>query len=144
MISLKGITFVFTRLTILAEEERPRLDALVILRQEKSAMGPPTLNMRLNSLQATLRQQGGDWKEFYNSPVFPSSLAIALLYLMVLSFDGPMLSYLKSHNYSDPFLAAMRGVGVVTGLIGTVRLVHSQEFGFATHSLIRIFTLFRL
>lgn len=103
-------------------------------------MGPLTARMRLNSLQATLRQQGGDWKEFYNSPVFPSSLAIALLYLMVLSFDGPMLSFLKSHNYSDPFLAAMRGVGVVTGLIGTVSLLCLD---FATRSLIFLYYLGR-
>lgn len=39
---------------------------------------------------------------------------------MTLSFDGAMLSYLKTHIYSDLFLAGMRGVGVITGLMGTV------------------------
>lgn len=31
-----------------------------------------------------------------------------------------MLTYLLSHDYTDAFLAGMRGVCVVTGLIGTV------------------------
>lgn len=31
-----------------------------------------------------------------------------------------MLAYLKAHDYSDGFVAGMRGVGVVTGLMGTV------------------------
>lgn len=31
-----------------------------------------------------------------------------------------MLSFLKSHNWDDAFLAGMRGACVVTGLIGTV------------------------
>lgn len=32
-----------------------------------------------------LMQMASDWKEFILSPIFPSSLAIALLYLSVLS-----------------------------------------------------------
>jgi iron-regulated transporter 1 len=31
-----------------------------------------------------------------------------------------MLTYLLSHSYTDAFLAGMRGVCVVTGLMGTV------------------------
>ena len=54
-----------------------------------------------------------DWREFAQYPIFLSSLAISWLYLTVLSFDGTMLSYLKSHAYSDPFLAGMRGLNVV-------------------------------
>lgn len=58
--------------------------------------------------------------EFVRLPVFLSSLAIALVYLTTLSFDGVMLSYLKSQRgFSDPFIAGMRGVGVVMGLLGT-------------------------
>lgn len=33
-----------------------------------------------------------------------------------------MLAYLKAHDYSDGFVAGMRGVGVVTGLLGTVAM----------------------
>ena len=49
-------------------------------------------------------------------------MSISLLYLTVLSFDGSMLAYLKSHSYPDPFVAGMRGVGVVTGLMGTLAM----------------------
>lgn len=61
-----------------------------------------------------------DWKDFSQLPVFTSTIAISLLYLTVLSFDGTMLSYLKARNYSDAFIAGQRGICVVTGLLGTV------------------------
>lgn len=63
-----------------------------------------------------------DWREFSQHPVFLSSIAISSLYLTVLSFDGTMLSYLKAHAYSDTFLAGIRGVNVVAGLLGTVAM----------------------
>ncbi|KAH8924579.1 hypothetical protein BT69DRAFT_1280461 [Atractiella rhizophila] len=59
------------------------------------------------------------WLQFIHSSIFPSSLAIALLYMTVLSFDGTLLSYLKTHKFSDAFLAAMRAICVVAGLGGT-------------------------
>lgn len=31
-----------------------------------------------------------------------------------------MISWLKSHTFSDPFIAGMRAVGVCTGLLGTL------------------------
>ncbi|GJN87626.1 hypothetical protein Rhopal_000581-T1 [Rhodotorula paludigena] len=64
--------------------------------------------------------EGRNWLDFIRAPVFFSSLAISLLYLTVLSFEGSMLAYLKSHDYDDSFVAGMRGVGVVTGLLGTL------------------------
>ncbi|KAI0092219.1 Ferroporti-1 [Irpex rosettiformis] len=60
-----------------------------------------------------------DWKELVRLPIFFSSLAISLLYLTVLSFDGIMVGYLKTISYSDDFIAEMRGICVITGLIGT-------------------------
>ena len=63
-----------------------------------------------------------DWREFSQSSVFLSSLAISWLYLTVLSFDGTMLSFLKAHAYSDAFLAGMRGLTVITGLVGTLAM----------------------
>ncbi|KAI8977743.1 Ferroporti-1 [Trametes punicea] len=63
-----------------------------------------------------------DWREFSQYPIFLSSLAISFLYLTVLSFDGTMLSYLKAHAYSDPFLAGMRGLNVIAGLAGTLAM----------------------
>lgn len=68
-----------------------------------------------------------DWREFAEYPIFLSSLAISWLYLTVLSFDGTMLSYLKSHAYSDPFLAGMRGLNVVAGLAGTLAMPFMEK-----------------
>ncbi|THV05767.1 hypothetical protein K435DRAFT_744711 [Dendrothele bispora CBS 962.96] len=60
-----------------------------------------------------------EWKELVHLPIFFSSLSISLLYLTVLSFDGIMVGYLKTISYSDDFIAEMRGLCVITGLIGT-------------------------
>ncbi|GJJ15663.1 hypothetical protein Clacol_009941 [Clathrus columnatus] len=60
-----------------------------------------------------------DWKEMVRLPIFFSSASIALLYLTVLSFDGIMISYLKTLSYSDNFIAEMRGISVILGLLGT-------------------------
>ncbi|KAH7343139.1 Ferroporti-1 [Rhizoctonia solani] len=67
-----------------------------------------------------IQQQIKDWNEFIRHPIFLSSLSIALLYFNVLSFDSPFIAYLKSEtNFSDPLIAGMRGLCVVTGLFGT-------------------------
>ncbi|ESK94786.1 hypothetical protein Moror_14179 [Moniliophthora roreri MCA 2997] len=60
-----------------------------------------------------------DWRELVHIPVFLSSLSISLLYLTVLSFDGIMVGYLKMLSFSDDFIAEMRGLCVITGLLGT-------------------------
>ncbi|CUA68909.1 Thiamine thiazole synthase [Rhizoctonia solani] len=65
-------------------------------------------------------QQVQDWNEFIRHPIFLSSLSISLLYFNVLSFDSPFIAYLKSETtFSDPLIAGMRGLCVVTGLFGT-------------------------
>ncbi|PCH43584.1 hypothetical protein WOLCODRAFT_103797 [Wolfiporia cocos MD-104 SS10] len=69
-----------------------------------------------------LRSSLSDWNEFVRHPIFLSSLAISCLYFTVLSFDGTMLSYLKAETYSDPFIAGMRGLNVVAGLLGTLTM----------------------
>lgn len=78
--------------------------------------------MLWNQLKSKMKEAYLDWREFSQHPVFLSSLAISSLYLTVLSFDGTMLSYLKAHTYSDAFLAGIRGVNVVAGLLGTVAM----------------------
>ncbi|KAJ7839630.1 Ferroporti-1 [Mycena leptocephala] len=74
---------------------------------------------RLSSVSLSLK----DWREFVRLPVFFSSVSISLLYLTVLSFEGTMLGYLKTLHFRDDFLAEMRGLCVITGLIGTVLTV---------------------
>ena len=43
------------------------------------------------------RQQALDWSAFVRMRVFLTALSISALYLTVLSFDGTMLAFLKSH-----------------------------------------------
>ncbi|GAA5945807.1 hypothetical protein JCM10213_002736 [Rhodosporidiobolus nylandii] len=94
------------------QDERPR---------ERAVPGWKTRLSRIGlKARARLSAEGHDWLAFITAPVFFSSLAISLLYLTVLSFEGSMLAYLKSHSYADSYVAGMRGIGVVTGLMGTI------------------------
>ncbi|CAE7229012.1 unnamed protein product [Rhizoctonia solani] len=73
-----------------------------------------------NAFQNWIQQQVKEWGEFIRHPIFLSSLSIALLYFNVLSFNSPFIAYLKSEtSFSDPLIAGMRGLCVVTGLFGT-------------------------
>ncbi|KAI0800641.1 Ferroporti-1 [Fomes fomentarius] len=90
--------------------------------QETPSSVVDTLLVLWVKLRKRLKETIVDWREFAHYPVFLSSLAISWLYLTVLSFDGTMLSYLKSHAYSDPFLAGMRGLNVIAGLAGTLAM----------------------
>ncbi|KDR76972.1 hypothetical protein GALMADRAFT_66616, partial [Galerina marginata CBS 339.88] len=79
---------------------------------------------------ATISYQ--DWNMFIHSPVFPSSLAISLLYFTTLNFDGSMISWLKTNTYSDALISGMRAVAVCTGLAGTaVMPVLEKRIGLA-------------
>jgi len=76
----------------------------------------------LDRIDLHVKNSLSDWQEFVQHPIFLSSVAISCLYFTVLSFDGTMLSYLKSETYSDPFIAGMRGLNVVAGLLGTLAM----------------------
>lgn len=98
-------------------------------RSQRNHTSSPTFSLqgfRLRTLiekaKHAIKANISDWKEFAQHPVFLSSLSISCLYLTVLSFDGTMLSYLKAETYSDPFVAGMRGLNVVAGLIGTLAM----------------------
>jgi len=82
----------------------------------------PTAPELMSHIKSGFRYSLSDWKEFVQHPIFLSSLSISCLYLTVLSFDGTMLSYLKAEAYSDPFLAGMRALNVVAGLMGTLAM----------------------
>lgn len=85
-----------------------------------------TTRNRLHSVPKTvrayLRNSLSDWQEFVRHPIFLSSISISCLYFTVLGFDGIMISYLKSVSYTDPFIAGMRGLNVLTGLMGTIAM----------------------
>lgn len=59
------------------------------------------------------------FSEFVHHKIFPASLAMALLYLTVLSFGGIMISYLKIIGYKDWSLGLLRAVAGIAGLAST-------------------------
>ncbi|KAJ7157945.1 Ferroporti-1 [Mycena crocata] len=118
---LYWIQIVYDRFPILAAEQ---------LRKDTSRRAPPDVqpvsSPRISDiLRRTLNI--GDWQEFVRLPVFMSAVSISLLYLTVLSFEGTMLGYLKTLDFRDDFLAEMRGLCVVTGLIGTLVTVPLEK-----------------
>ncbi|GAA6025360.1 hypothetical protein JCM11491_002746 [Sporobolomyces phaffii] len=119
------IRIVYSRLPILAEnskscgEDRPTGAPSTENATRSRSLGTRVIRIR-ERFTLRISSELKDWLVFIRSPVFFSCLSISLLYLTVLSFDGSMLAYLKAHDYSDGFVAGMRGVGVITGLIGTV------------------------
>ncbi|ORX37528.1 Ferroporti-1 [Kockovaella imperatae] len=74
-----------------------------------------------SSRAAWLSREMEAWSTFISLPVFWSSLSIACLYLTTLSYDGTFIAYIKSaRGWDDAFIAGMRGLCVLTGLLGTV------------------------
>ncbi|GAA5975498.1 hypothetical protein JCM10908_005179 [Rhodotorula pacifica] len=122
------INLVYRRLPVLALDTRPsqtpgRNDAETIKSTNpRHTAEPATWSTWTSRLRLRLVNEYQNWLTFFRNPIFYSSLSISLLYLTVLSFDGSMLAYLKSHSYPDPFVAGMRAVGVVTGLMGTLAM----------------------
>ncbi|GAA5840724.1 hypothetical protein JCM5353_005745 [Sporobolomyces roseus] len=119
------IEIVYRRLPILADSPRSKPQSQADQAPTHSSPTSPRsflsrINLFIERLKLRIVSEAKDWVIFIRAPVFFSCLSISLLYLTVLSFDGSMLAYLKAHDYSDGFVAGMRGVGVVTGLIGTV------------------------
>ncbi|KZP26835.1 hypothetical protein FIBSPDRAFT_1040578 [Athelia psychrophila] len=96
------------------------------LQSKPSRQLPPTqadnkTNMRRILALLDPQDMIQDFTEFRKLPVFYTTLSIASIYLTVLSFDGTMLTFLKSsRNYSDPFLAGQRAACTAAGLTGTV------------------------
>ncbi|GAA5914652.1 uncharacterized protein JCM6883_001031 [Sporobolomyces salmoneus] len=113
------IKIVYRRLPILAETQKSP-SAAEVPKPSTTTKPPLSLSLLGERLKLRIVSELKDWLIFIRSPVFFSCLSISLLYLTVLSFDGSMLAYLKANDYSDGFVAGMRGVGVVTGLMGTV------------------------
>ncbi|OBZ67030.1 Solute carrier family 40 member 2 [Grifola frondosa] len=122
---LPWIAIVYRRFPALIDAQKSKESSAQQRREEHrtTERHPAVLLSSLRiRLGAGIKRTVIDWKEFSHQPIFLSSLAISCLYLTVLSFDGTMLSYLKSETYSDPFLAGMRGLNVVAGLAGTLAM----------------------
>ncbi|GAA5885225.1 hypothetical protein JCM16303_005963 [Sporobolomyces ruberrimus] len=106
------IEIVYKRLPILADSTKLQPEQVQSSPTEASFRDRSLLanvTILLERLKVRIVSELRDWVIFIKAPVFFSCL-----------FDGSMLAYLKAHDYSDGFVAGMRGVGVVTGLMGTV------------------------
>jgi Ferroportin1 (FPN1) len=60
------------------------------------------------------------WSAYMHSPVALAAVALALLYLTVLSFGLLMTAYLKWRGMSEAELSIYRGLGAIAGLSATV------------------------
>lgn len=99
------IEIVYRRFPILHEEEQGRLEQQKRQHEEHKAVHNSFTSRQLfihrfTAARPNFRLLAIDWVQFVQSPVFPSSLSISLLYFTVLSFDGTFIAYLKAHNYS--------------------------------------------
>ena len=64
--------------------------------------------------------RGVGWATYFKQSVWPAALALALLYLTVLSLGLLMTAYLKWQGMTEAVLSLYRGAGAVSGLLGTV------------------------
>ena len=70
------------------------------------------------SILASFKQ--GGWATYFRQSTWPAALALALLYLTVLSLGLLMTAYLKWQGMSEAVLSLYRGAGAVSGLLSTV------------------------
>ncbi|KAI9324216.1 Ferroporti-1 [Obelidium mucronatum] len=59
------------------------------------------------------------WRTYISHDIFLASLSLCLLYFSSLSFGNVMITYLISLHYTPAFLAIMRSLSVIAGLIAT-------------------------
>lgn len=110
------IQIVYISFPILRESDHGSTETIEEIQGESTVPIPTRRQSVISKAFSSFR----DWKEFSKMPIFASSVSISLLYLTVLSFDGTMLSWLKTKQFSDPFIAGQRAICVVTGLLGTI------------------------
>jgi len=62
----------------------------------------------------------GGWGTYFKQRLWPAALALALLYLTVLSLGLMMTAYLKWQGMTEAELSLYRGAGAISGLLSTV------------------------
>ncbi|CAK5272245.1 unnamed protein product [Mycena citricolor] len=127
LIALTVVTAVFELHWIrIVYDSFPSLEAEQQRKNAASVIGMPSPSSSHGSQSSTMTHSAA-WQEFVRLPVFISSVSISLIYLTVLSFEGTMLGYLKTLDFRDDFLAEMRGLCVITGLLGTFITVPLEQ-----------------
>ncbi|KND02039.1 uncharacterized protein SPPG_02543 [Spizellomyces punctatus DAOM BR117] len=94
-------------------------------RADSSAVGLTDVDPSVNHsspVASSVRSCWDQWARFFRHPVFLSSLAIAQLYMTVLSFGPVMISYLLAQGYSSALLAGMRSIAVLAGISATIAM----------------------
>lgn len=76
----------------------------------------------INSSPASnpLRQHVQGWAVYARQPVVLAALALALLYLTVMSWGALMTAYIKELGLPEAELAIYRGLGAVSGILATI------------------------
>ncbi|KAF9548467.1 hypothetical protein EC957_006280 [Mortierella hygrophila] len=86
---------------------------------------PPTLTTsatQAESEQQELEEEASvpvSFREYIHHKTFLITLSVGMLYINVLSFGGPMTSYLTMIGYSNSLLGIMKAVSGVMGVAGT-------------------------
>ncbi|KAJ3058961.1 hypothetical protein HDU98_004993 [Podochytrium sp. JEL0797] len=81
------------------------------------------------------------WALYIRHRMFLSSLSLSLLYFTTLNFGNVMITYLVSLKYTPAFLAVMRSLSVVAGLVATFTApVMIHRFGLVNNGLISIWS----
>jgi iron-regulated transporter 1 len=88
------------------------------LQQPRAPAPAPAGTAATASVSATAGLRG-TWAVYARQPVFPAAVALALLYLTVLSLGFLMTAYLHWCGVHDVVIAIFRAVGAATGLSAT-------------------------
>uniref|UniRef100_A0A914V179 Solute carrier family 40 member n=1 Tax=Plectus sambesii TaxID=2011161 RepID=A0A914V179_9BILA len=105
----------------LDESAAPQSDADIQSNQAASSnLRNSSQNTRPAKLLLAVNSALDGWGAYYRHSLFPAGLALALLYLTVLGFDGITTGYAYSQGLKENVLALARGVGALIGITGTI------------------------
>lgn len=68
---------------------------------------------------AWLQSLGSSWQAYWHQPTLAAAIALALLYLTVLSLGLLMTAYIKAQGLTEAELAVERGFGALSGILAT-------------------------
>uniref|UniRef100_A0A0K0FTW1 Solute carrier family 40 member n=1 Tax=Strongyloides venezuelensis TaxID=75913 RepID=A0A0K0FTW1_STRVS len=77
---------------------------------------------------------------YFSQSTCYQALALSLLYMTVLAFDGLSLAYAKAHDMSEDILGIFRGISSLTGIIGAfIYMKLERKIGASIASLCGLF-----
>lgn len=68
---------------------------------------------------ANVDESRGPWRLYFSQAIWPSTLALSMLHMTVLSFGQLMIAYVRTLGVSVALITAFRGLGEVFGLAAT-------------------------